>query len=84
MDQLSHDTMAIIRLNGQPDVFLTMIYYPLWSEIQDIVFLVQTIQMNPGNQISAIIIIERQSRGGDHVHQIIFLNDDKMAEYYPN
>jgi hypothetical protein len=79
--QFFHDPMAIIRLNGQPELFLTMTYHPSRFMIQDILF---SVQPNVSNHISTVMVIitERQYRGSDHVHQIIFFNDEDMGKFY--
>jgi hypothetical protein len=44
MGQLFHDSMAVIRVHSQPDLFITMICNPLWPEIRDALLSDQTMQ----------------------------------------
>jgi ATP-dependent DNA helicase PIF1 len=47
MGQLFHDSMAVIRVHSQPDLFITMTCNPLWPEIRDALLSGQTAQDRP-------------------------------------
>jgi hypothetical protein len=44
MGQLFHDSIAVIHVHSQPDLFITMTCNPLWPEIRDVLLSVQTVQ----------------------------------------